>query len=62
MSGAGAGSRRALGTAVCGGMFAATVFGVFLIPTLYVVVQTLSEKVVGPPKSIAQAQKAAKAE
>ncbi|MHC4180789.1 MAG: efflux RND transporter permease subunit, partial [Planctomycetota bacterium] len=42
-SGAGAASRRALGTAVFGGMLAATVFGVFLIPVLYVVIQRTSE-------------------
>jgi HAE1 family hydrophobic/amphiphilic exporter-1 len=43
-TGAGANSRRSLGTAVFGGMLAATVFGVFLIPVLYVVIQGLSEK------------------
>jgi len=43
-SGAGANSRRSLGTAVFGGMLAATVFGVFLIPVLYVVIQGISEK------------------
>ncbi len=42
-SGAGAASRRTLGTAVFGGMLAATVFGVFLIPVLYVVIQRASE-------------------
>ncbi len=42
-TGAGAASRRALGTAVFGGMIAATVFGVFLIPVLYVVIQRASE-------------------
>jgi len=42
-SGAGAASRWALGTAVFGGMLAATVLGVFLIPVLYVVVQGTSE-------------------
>jgi len=42
-AGAGAVSRRALGTAVFGGMLAATVFGVFIIPLLYVVVQRTSE-------------------
>ena len=46
-SGAGAASRRALGTAVFGGMTAATVFGVFFVPLLYVVVQTISEKLAG---------------
>lgn len=49
-TGAGAASRVSLGTAVLGGMTAATVIGVFLIPTLYVVVQTLSESVFGGPK------------
>jgi multidrug efflux pump subunit AcrB len=43
-SGAGANSRVSLGTAVFGGMLAATVFGVFMIPLLYVVVQTVAEK------------------
>ena len=42
-SGAGAASRRALGTAVFGGMLAATVFGVFFIPVLYVIIQKMSE-------------------
>ena len=43
-TGAGANSRRALGTAVFGGMLAATIFGVFMIPVFYVVIQRLSEK------------------
>ena len=44
-SGAGAASRQALGTAVFGGMLVSTVFGVFLVPVLYVVVQRASEQV-----------------
>ncbi len=52
-SGAGAGSRRALGTAVFGGMLAATVLGVFFIPVLYVVIQRASEWARGVhPKSV----------
>jgi multidrug efflux pump subunit AcrB len=43
-SGAGANSRLSLGTAVFGGMLVATVAGVFVIPLLYYVIQTLSEK------------------
>jgi multidrug efflux pump subunit AcrB len=43
-SGAGANSRVSLGTAVFGGMLAATIFGVFMIPLLYFVVQTVAEK------------------
>ncbi len=42
-SGAGAESRKALGTAVFGGMLAATFFGVFLVPVLYVVVRRTSD-------------------
>ena len=40
-SGAGAASRHSLGSAVFGGMLAATVFGVFVIPSLYLLVQRL---------------------
>ena len=43
-TGAGAGSRRAIGSAVFSGMFLATVFGIFLIPALYYVFQSASEK------------------
>ena len=42
-TGAGAASRRALGTAVFGGMIAATVLAVFFVPVFYVVIQRLSE-------------------
>lgn len=38
-SGAGASARRAMGTAVVGGMTIATAFGIFLIPVLFVVVE-----------------------
>jgi len=44
-TGAGAASRVALGTAVFGGMAFATVFGIFVIPWLYYVVQSFSEKI-----------------
>ncbi|PRY26809.1 HAE1 family hydrophobic/amphiphilic exporter-1 [Aliiruegeria haliotis] len=46
-SGAGAASQRAIGIAVFGGMFAATVIGVVLVPVLYVVLQNLREWVKG---------------
>jgi hydrophobic/amphiphilic exporter-1 (mainly G- bacteria), HAE1 family len=42
-SGAGAASRQALGTAVLGGMIAATVLSVFFVPVFYVLCQNLSE-------------------
>ncbi|MBP2636586.1 MAG: bepE 2 [Firmicutes bacterium] len=43
-TGAGAGARNSMGTAVVGGMFAATTLGIFLIPVLFVVVERLTEK------------------
>ncbi|HMB03632.1 MAG TPA: efflux RND transporter permease subunit, partial [Isosphaeraceae bacterium] len=47
--GAGASSRRALGTAVFGGMIAATVLAVFFVPVFYVVVQYLFGRRSIPP-------------
>jgi len=43
-TGAGAASRRALGTAVFGGMATATLLGAFIIPVLYVVIQRFAER------------------
>ncbi len=43
-AGAGAASRRAVGTPVFGGMIAAAVVGVFMIPALFVVFQWLRER------------------
>jgi multidrug efflux pump subunit AcrB len=44
-TGAGMLSRRGVGTAVFGGMIAASLVGIFLIPVLYVVFQNLRERV-----------------
>ena len=43
-SGAGSASRRALGTAVFGGMIVSTMVGVFLIPVFFVLVQKLRDR------------------
>jgi HAE1 family hydrophobic/amphiphilic exporter-1 len=43
-TGAGAASRRSLGTAVFGGMIAAAVLGTLLTPAFYVIIQTLRER------------------
>ena len=43
-AGAGAASRQALGTTVFGGMLAATLLAIFIVPVLYVVIQTFSER------------------
>ena len=45
--GAGMLSRRGVGTAVFGGMLAAAIVGIFLIPLLYVIFQWMREKVKG---------------
>lgn len=49
-AGAGAVGNRAIGTGAVGGMLIGTVFGVLVIPVLFVVFQKLQEKVSGPPK------------
>ncbi len=43
-TGAGAGSRRAIGITVVSGMVASTLFGIFLIPALYYLFQVAREK------------------
>jgi HAE1 family hydrophobic/amphiphilic exporter-1 len=48
--GAGALSRRAVGTPVFGGMLAAAALGIFVIPMLYVVFQWLRERTAGSPR------------
>ena len=56
-TGAGAASRRALGTAVFGGMIASTVLAVFFVPVFYVLVQKLSEfRLRRPPTKTAKEQ------
>jgi HAE1 family hydrophobic/amphiphilic exporter-1 len=49
-TGAGAGSRQSLGTAVFGGMFVATFLSLFVVPILYVVVKQLSDRYLGGGK------------
>jgi HAE1 family hydrophobic/amphiphilic exporter-1 len=49
-AGAGAASRQAVGTPVFGGMLAASIFGIFVIPMLYVVFQWMREKVSSAPE------------
>src|ERR1700736_2246391 len=49
-TGAGAATIRAVGTAVFGGMVAASFLGIFVIPGLYVLLQTLRERIKGLSK------------
>jgi hydrophobe/amphiphile efflux-1 (HAE1) family protein len=43
-TGASSGARRALGTAVFGGMLASTLLSIFVVPVLFVVIETFAEK------------------
>jgi hydrophobic/amphiphilic exporter-1 (mainly G- bacteria), HAE1 family len=49
-NGAGAAGNRSIGTGAVGGMLIGTLIGVFVIPTLFIVFQSLQEKISGPPK------------
>jgi HAE1 family hydrophobic/amphiphilic exporter-1 len=44
-SGAGAEGNRSIGTGAVGGMFIGTVFGVFVIPVLFIIFQSLQERI-----------------
>jgi len=49
-SGAGAVGNRSIGAGAVGGMLIGTILGVFIIPVLFVIFQTLQEKISGPAK------------
>jgi HAE1 family hydrophobic/amphiphilic exporter-1 len=49
-TGAGALGNRSIGTGAVGGMFVGTIFGVFVIPVLFIIFQRLQEKITGVPK------------
>ena len=48
-SGAGANGNRSIGTGAVGGMLIGTLIGVFVIPALFIVFQSLQEKISGAP-------------
>lgn len=49
-TGAGAVGNKSIGTGAVGGMLIGTILGVFVIPVLFIVFQTLQERVSGPAK------------
>ncbi|MEG1023577.1 efflux RND transporter permease subunit [Flavobacterium plurextorum] len=49
-TGAGAVGNRSIGTGAVGGMLIGTILGVFVIPVLFIIFQTLQERVSGPAK------------
>jgi HAE1 family hydrophobic/amphiphilic exporter-1 len=50
-TGAGAGSRQSLGTAVFGGMFVATFLSLFVVPILYIVINLIRDRLKGSGQS-----------
>jgi HAE1 family hydrophobic/amphiphilic exporter-1 len=48
-SGAGAAGNRSIGTGAVGGMLIGTIFGVFVIPVLFIIFQSLQERIGGKP-------------
>ena len=48
-SGVGAVGNRSIGMGAVGGMLIGTIFGVFVIPVLFVVFQSLQERITGKP-------------
>ncbi|MFN6474479.1 MAG: efflux RND transporter permease subunit [Nostoc sp. SerVER01] len=49
-TGAGAGSRQSLGTAVFGGMLIATFLSLFIVPILYIVIKETTERFIKPKR------------
>ena len=53
-TGAGQEARHSVGTAVAGGMFLSTFLNIIFIPVLYVVIETLRERIIGAPPATAK--------
>ncbi len=53
-TGAGAGSRQSLGTTVFGGMLIATFLSLFVVPILYIVIKSATERVIKPNREQTQ--------
>jgi hydrophobic/amphiphilic exporter-1 (mainly G- bacteria), HAE1 family len=55
-TGVGAAGNRSIGTGAVGGMLVGTIFGVFVIPVLFIIFQTLQERISGKPKVLREQQ------
>lgn len=51
-TGAGAAGNRSIGTGAIGGMLIGTLLGVFVIPVLFIIFQSLQEKITGSPRAL----------
>ncbi|WP_339625766.1 efflux RND transporter permease subunit [uncultured Maribacter sp.] len=56
-TGIGAIGNRSIGMSAVGGMLIGTIFGVFVIPALYVIFQTLQERITGTPQETIEESK-----
>ena len=56
-TGIGAIGNRSIGMSAVGGMLIGTIFGVFVIPALYVIFQTLQERITGAPQETIEESK-----
>tara|TARA_R110002051_G_scaffold53777_2_gene101059 strand:- start:3874 stop:7020 length:3147 start_codon:yes stop_codon:yes gene_type:complete len=56
-TGIGAIGNRSIGMSAVGGMLIGTIFGVFVIPALYVISQTLQERITGTPQETIEESK-----
>ncbi|MGI4872424.1 MAG: efflux RND transporter permease subunit [Janthinobacterium lividum] len=56
-SGAGANGNRSIGAGAIGGMLFGTLVGVFFIPVLFIIFESLQERISGPPKTREQLEK-----
>lgn len=52
-TGVNANSNQSIGIGAAGGMFVGTIFGLFVVPVLFILLQKLQEKISGPSKSVA---------
>ena len=55
-TGAGAAGNRSIGTGAVGGMLVGTIFGVFVIPVLFIIFQALQERISTKPKPVPEHQ------
>ena len=53
-TGAGASGNRSIGTGAVGGMLIGTIFGVFVIPVLFIIFQGLQERISSKPLPVPQ--------
>ncbi|HET6527519.1 MAG TPA: efflux RND transporter permease subunit [Balneolaceae bacterium] len=53
-TGVNANSNQSIGISAAGGMFIGTLFGLFVIPVLFILFQPLQEKISGPPPAVVE--------